>query len=125
VRALSPDLVLIVDASEMQLAPGEVRLLDEDCVAAHFQVTTHPIPLNFLIASLKETVPDIVFLGIQPRDTVFCNPLSPNVRSAVDCPGHHGWDRRFTPTVNLSVGYRIARQDPDDGADPMCIDPGQ
>jgi hydrogenase 3 maturation protease len=84
VRALSPDLVLIVDAAEMQLAPGEVRLLDETCVAAHFLVTTHAIPLNFLIASLKETVPAIVFLGIQPKGTVFCDLLSPDVRNAVE-----------------------------------------
>jgi hydrogenase 3 maturation protease len=84
VRALAPDRVLIVDAADMELAPGEVRLLDEDCVAEHFLVTTHAIPLNFLIASLKETVPEIIFLGIQPKDTIFCNPLSQNVRSAVE-----------------------------------------
>ncbi len=84
VRALTPDRVLIVDAAQMELAPGEVRLLDEDCVAEHFLVTTHAIPLNFLIASLRETVPEIIFLGIQPKDTGFCNPLTPAVRTAVE-----------------------------------------
>jgi hydrogenase 3 maturation protease len=84
IRTLSPDLVLIVDAADMGLAPGEVRVLDEDCVAEHFLVTTHAIPLNFLIASLRETVPDIAFLGIQPRDTTFLEPLTPAVRSAVE-----------------------------------------
>ncbi|MDR3535822.1 MAG: hydrogenase maturation peptidase HycI [Acetobacteraceae bacterium] len=84
VRALTPDRVLIVDAADMELAPGEVRLLDEDCVAEHFLVTTHAIPLNFLIASLRETVPEIIFLGVQPKDTAFCNPLTPEVRRAVE-----------------------------------------
>jgi hydrogenase 3 maturation protease len=88
VRALAPKRVLIVDAADMELAPGEVRLLDEDCVAEHFLVTTHAIPLNFLIASLKETVPEIIFLGIQPKDTIFCSPLSPSVRSAVEMIHH-------------------------------------
>ena len=78
-----PQLVLIVDAAEMQLAPGEVRRLDEDCVAEHFLVTTHAIPLNFLIASLKETVREIVFLGIQPKNTMLCSPITPSVRGAV------------------------------------------
>jgi hydrogenase 3 maturation protease len=84
VRAQAPDRVLIVDAADMELAPGAVRLLNEDCVADHFLVTTHAIPLNFLIASLKETVPEIIFLGIQPRDTIFCSPLSESVRQAVE-----------------------------------------
>jgi hydrogenase 3 maturation protease len=88
VRALAPNRVLIVDAAEMELAAGEVRLLDEDCVAQHFLLTTHAIPLNFLIASLRETIPEIIFLGIQPRDTIFCNPLSPSVRSAVEMIHH-------------------------------------
>lgn len=84
VRAFTPGRVLIVDAAHMELPPGEVRRIDEDCVAEHFLITTHAIPLNFLIASLKETVPEIIFLGIQPKDTTFCAPLSPNIRQAVE-----------------------------------------
>ena len=83
-----PQLVLIVDAAEMQLAPGEVRRLDENCVAEHFLVTTHAIPLNFLIASLKETVREIVFLGIQPESTMLCDPITPSVRGAVEIMHH-------------------------------------
>jgi hydrogenase 3 maturation protease len=84
VRALSPERVLIVDAADMNLPPGEVRLVEEDCVADHFLLTTHAIPLNFLIRSLKETIGEIVFLGIQPKDIAFCGPLSPEVRRAVE-----------------------------------------
>lgn len=89
VRALSPDKVLLVDAAEMELAPGAIRLIDEDCVAEHFMVTTHAIPLNFLIASLKETIPEIVFLGIQPGDTSFFGTMSPDVRQAVTSVHRH------------------------------------
>ena len=84
VRALTPDRVLIVDAADMELAPGDVRLLDEDCVADYFLITTHAIPLNFLIASLKETVPEIIFLGVQPRAVNFCDPISAEVRQAIE-----------------------------------------
>jgi hydrogenase 3 maturation protease len=83
VRALRPDRVLIVDAADMQLAAGEVRRLDENCVAEHFLMTTHAIPLNFLIASLKETIPEIMFLGVQPQATGFCAAMSQAVRIAV------------------------------------------
>lgn len=83
VRALAPERVLLVDAADMALAPGDVRRLSEDCVAGHFLITTHAIPLSFLIASLKETIPEIIFLGIQPRDISFYGPLSPAIRQAV------------------------------------------
>lgn len=83
VRALAPERILLVDAADMELPPGEVRRIGEDCVADHFLVTTHAIPLNFLISSLKETVPEIIFLGIQPRDVSFYGPMSPDVRHAV------------------------------------------
>jgi len=83
VRALSPRRVLIVDAAQMGLAPGEIRLIDEDCVADQFLITTHAIPLSFLIQSLRETVPEIAFLGIQPGQLDFYEPLSPQVRQAV------------------------------------------
>ncbi|HXP97512.1 MAG TPA: hydrogenase maturation peptidase HycI [Telmatospirillum sp.] len=84
VRACNPDRVLIVDAADMQLPPGAIRLLDEDCVADHFLITTHAIPLNFLIASLRETIPEIVFLGIQPQDVVFLGMMTPGVRLGVE-----------------------------------------
>jgi hydrogenase 3 maturation protease len=103
VRALSPDRVLIVDAADMELAPGEVRLLDEDCVADHFLVTTHAIPLNFLIASLRETIPNIVFLGIQPKEVGFYAPMSPEVRRGVEAL-HQQLVRGFTIDRYLPIG---------------------
>lgn len=84
VRALEPARVLVVDAADMGLAPGTVRVIGEDRVASHFLITTHAIPLNFLIASLRETIPEIAFLGIQPRDTTFLAPMTPEVRKGVE-----------------------------------------
>ncbi|PGH57746.1 hydrogenase maturation peptidase HycI [Azospirillum palustre] len=84
IRALAPQRVLIVDAAEMELPPGEVRLIEQDSVAEQFMVTTHAIPLNFLIDSLRETVPEILFLGIQPQDTSFFAPVTTTVRSSVE-----------------------------------------
>lgn len=84
VRAQAPGRVLIVDAADMGLAAGEIRRIDESCVADRFLITTHAMPLAFLIASLRETVPDIVFLGIQPRDVTFWGPMTPAVRQGVE-----------------------------------------
>ncbi len=97
VRSLSPSRVLIVDAADMGLAPGEVRRLEEDCIAERCLITTHTIPLNFLIASLKETVPKIIFLGVQPENIVFCSALSPNVRRSIEAI-HRG----LTPNADFT-----------------------
>jgi hydrogenase 3 maturation protease len=84
VRALGPQRVIIVDAADMRLAPGEVRLIEESCVAEQFLVSTHSIPLNYLIASLRETIPEVFFVGIQPKGITFFGPMSPEVRGAVE-----------------------------------------
>ena len=103
VRRLEPDQVLVVDAAAMGLAPGEIRLIGEDDVAQSFLITTHAIPLNFLIESLKETISDIRFLGIQPEDTTFYGPVTPAVRNAVSALHRHlvvgGSPEDFPPAV--------------------------
>lgn len=83
VRARKPERVLVVDAADMSLSPGEIRRIDETDVADQFLITTHAIPLNLLIASLRETVPDITFLGIQPACIGFYEDMTPQVRAAV------------------------------------------
>lgn len=83
VRALAPERVLVVDATEMGLAPGEIRLVDDRFVADDFVMTTHDLPVSFLIASLRETVPDVRLLGIQPSLVAFAYPMSAAVEQAV------------------------------------------
>ena len=66
VRALAPECVVVVDAAEMELEPGAVRLIDDRLIAEQFIITTHDLPISFLIAGLRETVPEVHFLAIQP-----------------------------------------------------------
>ncbi len=89
VRRMNPEQILLVDAAEMGLAPGEARLIEEGDVADSFLITTHAIPLSFLIASLRESVPDIRFLGIQPASVDFYGPVSPAVEDAVHALHRH------------------------------------
>ena len=83
VRALTPERVLVVDTAEMELEPGEVRLVDDGLIVERFITTTHDLPISFLIAALRETVPEVQFLGIQPFLVAFGYPLSPAVARAV------------------------------------------
>lgn len=54
VRALKPERLLIVDAADIGLNPGEIRIIDPDDIADMFIMSTHNLPLNFLIDQLKE-----------------------------------------------------------------------
>ncbi len=83
VRSMAPGRVLVVDAAEMELAPGEVRLVDDRLIVERFITTTHDLPISFLIEALRQTVPEVHFLGIQPSLIGFGVPLSATVERAV------------------------------------------
>ncbi len=84
VNELKPDVVVVVDAAEMGLEPGSIRLLSEKDIAGQFILTTHNLPLSFFIGALKEIVPTVYFIGIQPRVVAFGLPLSDEVKRAVE-----------------------------------------
>ncbi|CAH2605568.1 hydrogenase 3 maturation protease (plasmid) [Rhodovastum atsumiense] len=84
VRAEAPERVLLVDAADMQLEPGAVRRIGEGDVARQFLINTHAIPLDVLIASIRETVPHVTFVGIQPVRVTFFGEMTPAVRAAVE-----------------------------------------
>jgi hydrogenase 3 maturation protease len=82
-RALAPNLVLVVDTADMDLPSGTVRLLAQESLENPFMFSTHTLPLTFLIESLKEFIPTVMFLGIQPEVVSFGYPMSEAVKRAV------------------------------------------
>ncbi|WP_023639414.1 hydrogenase maturation peptidase HycI [Dickeya zeae] len=83
-RELKPRRLLVVDATDMGLAPGEIRIVDPDRIAEDMLMNTHSLPLNYLIDSLKEDIPEVIFVGIQPALVAFYFPISPEVTRAVE-----------------------------------------
>ena len=83
IREMDASRVLVVDAADMDLEPGSVRRINSDRLDDPFLMTTHTLPLTFLIESLREFVPQVELLGIQPRMVAFGYPMSDEVRAAV------------------------------------------
>jgi hydrogenase 3 maturation protease len=83
-REQHPQHLVIVDATDMGLAPGEMRIIDENDIADMFMMTTHNLPLTFLIQQLREDIPQITFVGIQPDVVAFYYPMSAAVEQAVN-----------------------------------------
>ena len=84
VRELAPQEVLVIDAADMDLAAGEVRFIPALRLEDPFLMSTHSLPLSYLIESLREFVPKVSLLGIQPRLVCFGYPLSAEVKQAVE-----------------------------------------
>lgn len=84
VRRAQPDLMLMVDAADMGLPAGTIRRLSAEDVAEDFMMTTHTLPLSFLMNELDECCGEIIFLGIQPAQMEFFTALTPAVADAVD-----------------------------------------
>ena len=84
IRELRPERLLIVDATDMGLNPGEIRLIDPDDIAEMFMMTTHNMPLNYLVDQIRDDVGEVLFLGIQPDIVGFYYPMTPPVKAAVE-----------------------------------------
>ena len=84
IRAMKPKRLIIFDATEMELPIGKIRIIDKELIAEMFFVSTHNLPLNFLIEQLEEDIPEVIFIGIQPDLISFGFPMSEAVKSAVE-----------------------------------------
>ena len=84
IRELAPERVVIVDAADMGLAAGEIGLIDRDGIASSFLMSTHALPLNYLMEAIGEFVPTVELMGVQPEVVAFGYPLSPEVKQAVE-----------------------------------------
>lgn len=84
IRALRPDRLLIVDATDMGLNPGDIRLIDPNDIADMFMMTTHNMPLNYLVEQLRDAVGEVLFLGIQPDIVGFYYPMTEAVKRSVE-----------------------------------------
>ncbi len=66
VKKSQPEYLVIVDAAQMNLEPGEFRVIPPEKIDK-FYLTTHNIPLSLLISYLDKWVGKIVLIGIQPE----------------------------------------------------------
>ena len=84
VREKAPSQVLVVDAADMGLQPGEIRLVSDQLIQDPFLLTTHSLPLTYLMDAIREFTPRVELLGIQPETVYFGFPISTCVQEAVE-----------------------------------------
>lgn len=83
IRRAEPALLVIVDAADMKLPPGTIRIIPPDQIDDR-SIGTHMLPLSHLITYLSPDIPEIIFIGIQPATIEPGEGLSPAVRKAAE-----------------------------------------
>ena len=66
VKKYSPKNLIIIDAVEMQLDVGKIRIVPKEKIGV-MTISTHGIPISVLIGYLEQYVEKIIFIGIQPK----------------------------------------------------------
>ena len=84
IKRYNPDLILVIDAVDMSLPPGETQLiLSEEIGGVTF--STHILPLSIIMDYLASEIGCKVFLlGIQVKSLEFMTDPSPLVAQAID-----------------------------------------
>jgi len=67
VKRENPETLIIIDAVEMGLKPGEIRIVPKEKIGV-MTISTHGIPISVLIGYLEKYVKNIIFIGIQPKE---------------------------------------------------------
>ncbi|MDP3065323.1 MAG: hydrogenase maturation peptidase HycI [Methanobacteriaceae archaeon] len=82
IKKENPTHILLVDAVEMEEAPGYVRMVEKDEIF-NYSISTHSIPISFLIKYLKAgTNATIALIGIQPESMELGEEMSPSVKKS-------------------------------------------
>jgi hydrogenase 3 maturation protease len=79
IKDKNPEILLIIDAVDMNLLPGQIRIIPPESIGV-MHVSTHGIPLSVYIKYLHQYINNIVLIGIQPEQ--YIDGLSPSVRDA-------------------------------------------
>ncbi|MFP4142019.1 MAG: hydrogenase maturation peptidase HycI [Thermoplasmata archaeon] len=75
------ETVVIVDAANMGLEPGEIRMVPKDHLGV-FTMSTHALPLSTVMEFLERKVKEVFLIGIQPKDMSLKEGMTTELQSA-------------------------------------------
>jgi hydrogenase 3 maturation protease len=81
IRQHRPEQLVLVDAADMGLPPGSIRLLPPDKIKT-LSFSTHSMPLSALISYVQEFCGQVHIIGVQPERTAIGDKLSQVVQKS-------------------------------------------
>ena len=79
IKNLNPENLIIIDAIDMNLEPGEIRIVPKEKIGL-MTISTHGIPISLLINYLQNDIKNIKLIGIQPKKMT--GKISENVKKS-------------------------------------------
>ena len=81
---LKPDVILVIDAIDLHAEPGSIAVLESEALPEAFCYSTHRLSLRTLLHLWEKSGSKTLVLGIQPKDVIFREGLSPEVKMSID-----------------------------------------
>jgi len=98
VKEKKPDELLIIDAIDMDLDPGEIRFVSKEKIG-EMTISTHGIPLSVLIKYLEISIEKIFLIGIQPKE--MSGKITPYVKKSGEKLAKLIIENKFNQLKNL------------------------
>ena len=83
IRKKKPEILVIVDAADMGINGGGFRVVSEEKIE-NIGISTHNMPLSFLINYLKDSANRIIFIGIQPKTIRDSDEISEKLKKSAE-----------------------------------------
>jgi len=83
IRKNKPGILVIVEATDMGIDAGGFRIVSEEKIE-NIGISTHNIPLSFLINYLKESANRIIFIGVQPKTIRDSGEISDKLKKSAE-----------------------------------------
>jgi len=84
IKNFFPEMLIIIDAAQMNIPIGEVRILEADEIGG-MSFSTHMLPLPMMLSYLEHEVGcEVIFIGIQPESTEQCMTMCEKVKEETE-----------------------------------------
>lgn len=84
IRNLKPSHMIIIDAVEFEANPGEMLIIQKEQIDT-FNVSTHSMPISFIINYIEETIgTEVMTIGIQPKEMEKIGIISDEIKESVE-----------------------------------------
>jgi hydrogenase 3 maturation protease len=84
IQNFRPDRIVIIDAVDIKKPAGTVETIDTKKIAGEM-MSTHKLPISLFIKYLQRSLDsEIIFIGVQPKTTLFGEQMSRECAGAVE-----------------------------------------
>jgi hydrogenase 3 maturation protease len=84
IKKENPSHIILIDAADMGKRPGHIKLIKKNEIA-QYHISTHAMPLSFLIKYLEHsTKAQIILIGIQPKEMELVDQVSEEINISIE-----------------------------------------